>query len=154
MGVPATLDLVGDGPKRKELESLARELGIGPYVRFHGMVEPGPRLWECFDRADVFVLSSTSEGTPKVILEAMARGVPVFASAVGGVPDVVEDGRTGFLFDCLDLEQAVGRLAQLAKSPEALARVADEARIVAERQTVEAQAEITVRALADEMRRR
>ena len=85
----ATAVLIGDGSERGQLESLAAQLGLGPRVRFVGGVEGAARLLPAFD---AFVLSSRSEGTPIVLFEAMAAGVPVVASRVGGVPDVVGDG--------------------------------------------------------------
>jgi glycosyltransferase involved in cell wall biosynthesis len=88
-GARATAVLIGDGSERTQLESLAAQLGLGKRVRFVGGIEGGARLLPAFD---AFVLSSRSEGTPIVLLEAMAAGVPIVASRVGGVPDVVGDG--------------------------------------------------------------
>ncbi len=92
--------IVGHGPKRAYLEDLAHSLGIADRVVFVGHLEHGPALWQAFDAADVFFLPSLSEGTPKVVLEAMARGLPVVASAVSGVPSMLgrdepAGGRTG-----------------------------------------------------------
>jgi len=89
-----TFLIVGDGPLRAELESLTAKLKLTDAVRFVGVREDIP---EVLGLMDVFVLSSLSEGAPNVILEAMAAGVPVVASNVGGVPDVVRDGETGRL---------------------------------------------------------
>src|SRR5262249_10640602 len=69
------LDVVGRGPRRGELESLARRLGVADRVRFRGYVPFGPALWKLYDAAAVLVLSSATEGFPQVILEAMARRV-------------------------------------------------------------------------------
>ena len=102
------LTLVGDGPQRARLEEQAGRLGIAERVTFTGLVEHGPALWSHFDAADMFVLSSRSEGTPKVVLEAMARGVPVAASNVSGVPTLVQHERTGLLFADDDLEDLLG----------------------------------------------
>ncbi len=96
------LSFVGDGPMRGELETLARERGIQERVRFHGLIEGAGRLMPAFD---ALLLSSRTEGTPMVLLEAMAAGVPIVATRVGGVPDVVE---------------GVGRLVEPCQ-PEALA---------------------------------
>ena len=81
--------LIGDGRERSRLESLAAELGVLPRVRFAGGIEGAARLLRAFD---AFVLSSRSEGTPIVLFEAMSAGVPIVASRVGGVPDVIGDG--------------------------------------------------------------
>lgn len=90
----ARFAVAGDGPLRCGLESLAASLGLAGRVAFLGWVEPVEPL---LARLDVCVLPSRSEGLPVVLLEAMALGVPVVASAVGGVPEVVEDGVTGAL---------------------------------------------------------
>ncbi|HWA55707.1 MAG TPA: glycosyltransferase [Gemmatimonadales bacterium] len=81
--------IVGDGAERPALEARARDLGIGDRVSWHGLLPDAGRLMAAFD---VFVLSSRTEGTPIALFEAMAAGVPVVATAVGGVPDVVGTG--------------------------------------------------------------
>ncbi|MGH0037026.1 MAG: glycosyltransferase [Myxococcota bacterium] len=87
-GAPASI--VGEGPERAAWSELAAGLGLADRVRFHGEVQGAARLLPAFD---VFVLSSRTEGTPIVLLEAIASGVPIVATAVGGVPDVLgEDG--------------------------------------------------------------
>jgi glycosyltransferase involved in cell wall biosynthesis len=86
--VPWCASVVGDGPERPRLERLALALGLSDRVAFHGLVNDAARLFPAFD---LYVLSSRSEGTPIVLFEAMAAGVPVVATAVGGVPDVVSD---------------------------------------------------------------
>jgi len=86
---PATLHVVGDGADRNTLDSRIASLGVGSRVRFHGALPNAGRLVRAFD---VLLLSSRTEGTPMVLLEAMAAGVPIVATAVGGVPDVLPDG--------------------------------------------------------------
>ena len=106
--VPWSASVVGDGPERRRLERLATALGLSDRVAFHGLVNDAARLFSAFD---LFVLSSRSEGTPMVLFEAMAAGVPVIATAVGGVPDVVS-GREALLVppqDPLALAQAIRR---------------------------------------------
>ncbi|MEN6486266.1 MAG: glycosyltransferase [Syntrophobacteraceae bacterium] len=88
------LRIVGDGPRRQAVENLVRRAGLSQRVRFlPGRLDPFPLYGE----SDIFVLSSHREGLPNVILEAMAAGLPVVASAVGGIPEVVRHGRTGWL---------------------------------------------------------
>ena len=87
-GAEVRLSMVGDGPQRAPLALLADTLGIAPRVTWHGAVKDAGSLLAAFD---VIVLSSRTEGTPMVLLEAMTAGVPVVATAVGGVPDVVSD---------------------------------------------------------------
>jgi glycosyltransferase involved in cell wall biosynthesis len=87
---PATealeLHVVGDGRLRGDLESRARELGVERRVTWHGAVENAAAAFRAFD---LFVLSSRTEGTPIVLFEAISAGVPIVATTVGGVPDVV-----------------------------------------------------------------
>ena len=83
--VPWTASVLGDGPEAASLRARAERLGIAGRVRWHGAVAGAPALHAAFD---VFVLSSRTEGTPLALLEALAAGVPVVATAVGGVPDV------------------------------------------------------------------
>lgn len=91
-GAPLGLELVGDGPDRERLEALAAELGIAAQVRFTGFVGTRPQLVERLDTADVFVLPSRSEGLPHSVVEAMARGLPVVATAIGGLPELLGEG--------------------------------------------------------------
>jgi glycosyltransferase involved in cell wall biosynthesis len=107
------MDLVGDGPLLVRARSLAASLGIAERVHFLGY-QPNPE--RVLARAQVFVLSSRSEGLPRSVLEAMRAGLPVVASRVGGVPEAVSDGVSGMLV-------APGRPAELA---EALCRLLDD----------------------------
>ncbi len=78
--------IVGDGPERDQLEDAATDLGIADRVRFHGRLERASRLFPAFD---AFVLSSRSEGAPMVLFEAMAARVPIVATDVGGVREIL-----------------------------------------------------------------
>jgi len=80
--------VIGDGPERAALEARAGQLGLASRVRWCGAVPDAGSLFAAFD---VFALSSRTEGTPMVLFEAMEAGVPIVATAVGGVPDVVGD---------------------------------------------------------------
>ena len=107
--------IVGDGPDRALLEQELGAKGIADRFELVGDVgDPGPFL----DRAALFVLSSRSEGLPMAVLEAMAAGLPVVATAVGGIPEVVHDGVSGTLVPPGDAA-ALGRaLSDLASNPE------------------------------------
>ncbi|MDJ0869897.1 MAG: glycosyltransferase [Myxococcota bacterium] len=96
---PATLDVVGDGELRASLEARARALGLAERVRFHGYVSRGAPLWERFAAADVFVLASLEDLQPRVLLEAMARRVPLVATRVGRVDSLVAHERNGLLIE-------------------------------------------------------
>jgi N-acetyl-alpha-D-glucosaminyl L-malate synthase BshA len=92
----AKLVMIGDGPEKASAEQLARELGVHRDVLFLGNQDC---MEELLPLADVFLLPSSSESFGLVALEAMSAEVPVVASNVGGLPEVVEDGATGFLHD-------------------------------------------------------
>ena len=106
----ATLVIVGDGPLRAQLEREAAVRGLGRSVRFLGS---HPEVAAFYLMTDVFVLPSATEGLSNALLEAMAAGLPVVASNVGGNRDVVENGVSGFLVDWADPRnpaELVGRL--------------------------------------------
>jgi glycosyltransferase involved in cell wall biosynthesis len=84
------LDIVGDGPLRAELEELARTLGIADRVRFHGMLSKA-EVAEKMREGELFVLASRYDNNPCAALEALASGLPVVATAVGGVPELITD---------------------------------------------------------------
>lgn len=91
------LRLVGDGPDQAALKSLASELGIASSVTFLGRLSEEQTLAE-IARSELLALPSFMEGLPIVLMEAMALGVPVVASRVAGIPELVEDGTSGLLF--------------------------------------------------------
>jgi glycosyltransferase involved in cell wall biosynthesis len=90
------LTVVGDGPLRSALETQADRLGVREGVTFTGARSDTPDLMRAFD---IFVLPSLNEGISNTILEAMATGLPVVATRVGGNPELVADGVTGRLYD-------------------------------------------------------
>lgn len=92
----AGLVIVGDGPERGHLEELIRTRGLSDRVYFAGQRSATDTL-ALMAACDLFVLNSTHEGFPHVVLEAMSCGLPVVATTVGGIPEVVEDGRNGRL---------------------------------------------------------
>jgi glycosyltransferase involved in cell wall biosynthesis len=114
-GIDALLVLVGDGDDRERLEQGAHDLGLARSCLFVGYQEDvAPWYAIC----DAVVLTSASEGTPVTIIEALAAGRPVVATKVGGVPDVVEEGETGFLVRPRDTHALAERLEILARDPE------------------------------------
>jgi glycosyltransferase involved in cell wall biosynthesis len=122
------LVLAGDGPLRPALEALADELRIRPFTHFLGARGDVPRV---LCALDAFALTSDSEGLPLAIPEAMATGLPVVATAVGGVPQVLADGETGYLVPAGAEELLRHRLAALRDDREAAAACGARARAVA-----------------------
>ena len=113
-GIDALLLLVGDGDDRERLEQGAHDLGLARSCLFLGYQEEvAPWYAVC----DAVVLTSASEGTPVTLIEALAAGRSVVATTVGGVPDVVDDGETGFLVGPGDTDALAERLALLAHDP-------------------------------------
>lgn len=88
-GIDLTLRVVGDGRYRTRLEQLARRLGVAERIVFVGHVPSGAAVREHLDAADLFVLPSRTEGLPRALVEAMARGLPCLGSAVGGIPELL-----------------------------------------------------------------
>ena len=103
-------EVVGDGPRRAELEALVRARGLERRVHFLGHREDVAQL---LAEADVFVLPSRSEAFPNCAIEAMAAGLPVVASATGGLLDLIEHGHTGLLFEPGDPEALGSALRHL-----------------------------------------
>lgn len=119
----ARLLLVGEGLRRAWVESLARERGLNGWVTFTGFREDVPDLLSAMD---CFVLASTrTEGVPQSLLQAMAAGVPVVASAVGGIPEVIEDGATGLLVSPGDAKGLAAAVGAVLKDAEAARRRAE-----------------------------
>lgn len=114
-GVDAVLLMVGDGPDREHVEQRASELGIVRHCLFLGYQEDVSGWYRAFD---AMILPSANEGTPVVVIEALAAGCPVVATSVGGVPDVVREGVDGFLVPMGDTEALAERLTRLAEDPE------------------------------------
>jgi glycosyltransferase involved in cell wall biosynthesis len=109
------LVVVGDGPERDRLVALTVELGLAGRVCWAGQRRDVSRLLSAFD---LFVQPSLHEGLPNAVLEAMAAGLPVVATAVGGTPEAVVDGVTGLLVPPADVEALAQALAGLLADPE------------------------------------
>ena len=92
--LPLVVSIIGSGIMRVALQTQARALGLNGSLRWHGTVPEAGRLFAAFD---VCVLSSRTEGTPMVLFEAMAAGVPIVATRVGGVPDVVSSAEAALV---------------------------------------------------------
>ena len=129
--VPGTrLALVGDGPARAEMEAVF----AGTPTTFMGYLQ-GEELSQAYASADIFVFPSALESFGLVVVEAMAAGLPVVASRVGGVTDVVEEGRTGYTFAVNDIDTLIEGVRQIASSRECIEEMGRAAREFAETQT-------------------
>jgi glycosyltransferase involved in cell wall biosynthesis len=106
----ARLIILGDGPERERLETAAQSIGVKDSIVFAGQLSD---VWPFYSAADVFVLPSHSEGSPNVLLEAMTAGTPIVATAVGGVPEMVEHDESALLVPASDppaLAEAIVRV--------------------------------------------
>lgn len=119
-GVDACLVVVGDGPDRADFVSQASVLGVSGDVSFLGWQDDAQSFMRCFD---VFVLSSWSEGTPLSVMEAMAAGVPVIVTGVGGLRDLVEHMRTGVMVDARSPRDLATAIKTLLKNSALRARL-------------------------------
>ena len=125
-GLPdAQLVIAGADQMPAEPQELARSLGLEGAVHLLGRRADMP---EVLTMLDVFVLPSESEGMSNAILEAMAMGLPVVVTSVGGAPEVVEEGRSGFLVDYPDSAAMAARLLELLRDPSLRRAVGDAAR--------------------------
>jgi glycosyltransferase involved in cell wall biosynthesis len=125
------LVIVGDGPLRAVLGQCAESHGVSGNVRFLGMRTDVYNLMSAFD---VFVLSSLHEGVPMVLLEAMALGVPIVASRVGGIPEILQDRREALLVPARDAGALASQIGVLAGSSELRAEMIRAARVRVETQ--------------------
>jgi glycosyltransferase involved in cell wall biosynthesis len=113
--IPFHLSVVGAGSRRVALEQLASEMGVSKFLTFHGELPRRPLPHGAFD---ILLLSSKNEGTPNTVMEAMACGVPVVATDVGGTSGVVDHGVTGLLTDANDRDAFVQAVVELASNEE------------------------------------
>jgi glycosyltransferase involved in cell wall biosynthesis len=125
----ARFEVVGDGPERVRLTALAAARGLSRAFTFLGHRDDvSARLGS----ADIFVLPSRSEAFPNAVLEAMAAGLPIVASGVGGIPELIVDGRTGLLVPAGDSAALAERLCRLMADEPLAARLAGAAHATAE----------------------
>ena len=117
----AKLLIAGDGPERGRLEAAADSLGCREAVVFAGQLT---NVWPLYFAADAFVLPSHSEGSPNVLLEAMAAGLPIVATAVGGVAEMVEDNQSALLVPSQDPQALVAAITRVLKDRDLAQRLA------------------------------
>jgi len=127
--------IVGEGPERGAIERAIDRLKLGSEVTLAGH-QNDVRAY--FGLASFFLMPSHSEGSPNALLEAMAAGVPIVASRVGGIPEIVENGRTGVLVEPRRPDLLADAIAQLIANPATARRLAENARAETARFTYEA----------------
>ncbi len=111
-----SIDIAGEGPDAEELRQLARSCGLSDRVQFHGFADRDALA--CLqESADMFVLPSRSESCSMALLEAMAAGLPLIATSVGGNAEIVRHGVNGLLFKPLDVDGLARALCTLAANP-------------------------------------
>jgi len=117
--VPFMCLIAGEGPERRSIEGLIRDLDLRGEIQLVGHLSR-QQLDACYAAVDLVVLTSRSEGIPLVLMEAMAHGTPVLAPAITGIPELVVDGKNGFLYPLGSLESFVGRVELVHHSESAL----------------------------------
>ena len=113
----ATLTIAGDGPARAELQCLVSELGLDEAVKFTGRLD-NQLLPSLYREADIMLNPSLTDNTPNSILESFATGVPVVSTRVGGIPYMVEDGKTALLVEPGSPEDMSRAILRLCSEPE------------------------------------
>jgi glycosyltransferase involved in cell wall biosynthesis len=134
-GMSLRLIIVGEGPERSRMETISRNLNLSGVVTLTGQQDDTDPYYAI---ADVFVLPSHSEGCPNVLLEAMAAGAPVVATAVGGVPEVVTNGHDAILVEKQDLAGMASATVQLLNDQQLRDRLVSNARRIVLRKSPEA----------------
>ncbi|MFA4948899.1 MAG: glycosyltransferase [Candidatus Krumholzibacteriia bacterium] len=115
------LAIIGEGEMRDSLASYAADLGVSEYV---SLVKETQKMDYFYGAIDIFSLSSDFEGMPLTLLEALASGVPVVSTEVGGIPEVIESGKTGYLVPKGSAEYLAKRIVELLQDPSKVAEFA------------------------------
>ncbi|TNJ37002.1 glycosyltransferase family 4 protein [Prosthecochloris vibrioformis] len=114
-GVRFHLTLVGDGPDRKSLEAFSQAHNLNEIVTFTGVLGQD-RVRDYYDQADMFILASFAEGVPVVLMEAMAKEIPVISTRITGIPELIEHGINGFLATPGDVEDLALQIRALIEN--------------------------------------
>lgn len=115
LGYDVSATIIGDGSKRHEFEDYAKKCEISDKIFFTGLLPSSDDVREELLKSDIFVFPTKGEGLPRGVLEAMATGMPVVTTPVGGIPEVIEEE---FLFHANDIEGFIGCLQRLMNNPE------------------------------------
>lgn len=115
--------IVGDGKVKRSLECQVKDCGLTDHVSFIGQVAPGKEVQSYLDCADIFIIPSRTEGLPRVLIEAMARGLPCIGSDVGGIPELLKQE---YLVPAGDVLKLADKIANLLEHPEDMAKAASD----------------------------
>lgn len=129
-GVPVRIVAVGQGPLEEQMRALHAELGLGDHVQLLGRRDDAVRVLAA---CDIFTMASDNEGLPVALMEALALGLPVVATAVGGIPGAMTDGVEGLVVPPKDPGALADAIEALVRDPERRARMAAAARATGER---------------------
>ena len=138
------LSLIGTGPLYQFLHEHAAKLCILEHISFEGKINYGDPLFSYFDDSDIFVLSSLSEGTPKVLLESLARSLPVVSSEVSGVPDIIKHKERGLLFRPSDVDGLVDCILLFYRDQHLRTKCQKAGLLFAQKNTIEKQTSSTL----------
>ncbi len=145
------LDVVGDGPLLGPLTDRVETKRLGGTVQFHGYVANGPALWDRYRQGHAFLHVSQTEGLPQVIAEAQSAGLPIVATAVGGVPAAIEHERNGLLIPPDDAGAAIDALERLQLDHDLRATLITEGLRRARAETMETQLDRVAAFLRDSL---
>jgi glycosyltransferase involved in cell wall biosynthesis len=138
---------LGRGRLESAVRGRAAELGVGELLELRGYVPFGPDLLAIYRNAHLFAHVSLTEGVPQVLVEAMAAGLPIVATDVGGVRTVLDGGDAGMLVPAADLDAFVGAVARMVDEPERRRRLVEHGLEVAQRLTIENEGERVAHAI-------
>ena len=106
--------IVGDGKEKERLKTLAQEQGILDFITFHGYISQSNQIEELYKKSNIFLFPSISEGTPKVLAEAMSFGtIPIAVKTTGSIPYIIEDKKNGFLVNAQSPKEIAESIEEL-----------------------------------------
>ena len=142
------LTVAGTGPEETSLRRQSEVLGLAERVEFAGFCSLD-RVWALMDDADLFVFPSFGEGMPRVLLEAMARGLPIVSTGVGGIPGIIEHGRNGWLVQPGQSEPLAAAIRAALGDGDAWTKASEAGIATARRHTMDHYARLMVRELRE-----
>lgn len=120
-GANVEFEMIGDGSMLKDMKELARRLGVAESVIFRGRIPGGKPILDALDNFDLFIHATATEGLPRVVIEAMARGCPCIGTDVGGIPELIEPD---FLVPLFDSSALAAKIMEVLREPKKMADAA------------------------------